>query len=104
MGRRPKVLTPEASARDRFGAELRRWRTMRGLTHRELSALIWYSQELVSKVEKGQRWASWSMATRCDAALRTGGALAAVWPEVERQHRASDRRREPRRRRRAGRS
>jgi transcriptional regulator with XRE-family HTH domain len=95
MGRRPRALTPEASARDRFGAELRRFRMARGLTQRELAAMIWISQELVSKVEKGQRWASWYMATRCDASLGTGGVLAGLWPAVERQRLMSDRRRRP---------
>lgn len=95
MGRRPKALTPDASPRDRFGAELRRWRTARGLTQRELAALTWHSQEFLSKVEKGQRWATWYLATRCDAALRTGGVLAWLWPAVERQRVASDRRRRP---------
>lgn len=93
MGRRPKALTPEASPRDRFGAELRRWRTARGLTQRELATLTWHSQEFLSKVEKGQRWATWYLATRCDAALCTGGVLAALWPAVEQQRVASDRRR-----------
>jgi transcriptional regulator with XRE-family HTH domain len=88
-------LTPEASARDRFGAELRRWRTERGLTQRDLAALISHSQEFVSKVEKGQRWATWYLATRCDAALRTGGVLAGLWPAVEQQRLTSDRRRKP---------
>jgi transcriptional regulator with XRE-family HTH domain len=92
MGRRARVLTPEASARDRFGAELRRWRTERGLTQRELAVLTRYSQELVSKVEKAERWATWYLATRCDAALRTGGVLTGLWPEVEQQRLASDRR------------
>jgi transcriptional regulator with XRE-family HTH domain len=96
MGRRPRGLTPEASARDRFGAELRRWRTKRGLTQRQLAALVWHSQELVSKVEKGQRWATRDLAARCDAALRTDGVLAGLWPEVEQQRLASDRRRRPR--------
>lgn len=64
-----------------------------GLTQRELAAMIWLSQELVSKVEKGQRWASWYMATRCDAALRTGGVLAGLWPAVERQRLMSGSRR-----------
>ena len=95
MGRRARVLTPEASARDRFGAELRRWRTERGLTQRELAVLTRYSQEFVSKVEKGERWATWYLATRCDAALRTDGVLAGLWPAVEQQRLASDRRRKP---------
>jgi transcriptional regulator with XRE-family HTH domain len=93
MGRRPKALEPDASARDRFGAELRRWRTQRSLTQRELAVLVWHSQELVSKVEKGQRWPSWDLASRCDTALGTGGVLARLWPAVERQRLASDRRR-----------
>ncbi len=93
MGRHPRALTPQASARDRFGAELRHWRTARGLTQRELAMLVWHSQEFVSKVEKGQRWATWYLATRCDAALRTDGVLAGLWPAVDRQRLASDRRR-----------
>lgn len=93
MGRRPRALTPEASARDRFGAELRRWRTARGMTQRGLAGLVWHSQEFVAKVEKGERWPSWYLAARCDVALGTGGVLAGLWPAVERQRLASDRRR-----------
>ena len=92
MGRRPRDLTPEASVRDRFGAELRRWRLARGLTQRGLAGLIWHSQELVAKVEKAERWPSWYLARHCDAALRTGGLLAGLWPAVERQRLASVRR------------
>lgn len=93
MGRRPRALKPDASARDRFGAELRRWRMERGLTQRDLAGLVWHSQELVAKVEKGERWPSWYLANRCDLALATGGVLATLWPAVERQRLASDRRR-----------
>lgn len=92
MGRRPRDLTPDASVRERFGAELRRWRLARGLTQRGLAGLIWHSQELVAKVEKAERWPSWYLATRCDVALRTGGLLARLWPAVEQQRLAGDRR------------
>jgi transcriptional regulator with XRE-family HTH domain len=92
MGRAPRALTPETSERDRFGAELRRWRAARGLTQRELAKLIWHSQEFVAKVEKAERWPSRYLAIRCDAELGTDGALARLWPAVERQRRASDRR------------
>ena len=78
--------------RDRFGAELRRWRLARGLTQRGLAGLIWHSQELVAKVEKAERWPSWYLATQCDVALQTGGLLAGLWPAVERQRLACDRR------------
>jgi hypothetical protein len=93
MGRRPRALSPGASARARFGAELRRWRMLRGLSHRALGGLVWHSQEFVAKVEKGERWPSWYLATRCDAVLGTGGALARLWPAVEHEHLANDRRR-----------
>ncbi len=92
MGRWPRDLTPEASVRDRFGAELRRWRLARGLTQHALAGLIWHSQELLAKVEKAERWPTWHLATQCDVALRTGGLLARLWPAVERQRLAGDRR------------
>jgi hypothetical protein len=57
--------------------------------------MIWHSQEFVAKVEKGERWPTWYLASHCDAALATGGVLAGLWPAVERQHLASDRRRRP---------
>ena len=85
MGRPGRALTPEASARHQFGAELRRWRLTRGLTQQALGALVWQSQEILSKVEKGQRWPSADLAARCDRALDAGGALTALWPAVDRQ-------------------
>ena len=59
---------------------MRRWRLARGLTQRGLAGLIWHSQELVAKVEKAERWPNWSLATRCDAVLRTGEMLAGCGP------------------------
>jgi transcriptional regulator with XRE-family HTH domain len=96
MGRPPRLLTPQASAGHRFGAELRRWRLARRLTQRALAQRVWHSQEIVAKVEKGERWPSWDLATRCDSALSTGGQLTALWPAVERERLARDRRRKKR--------
>jgi transcriptional regulator with XRE-family HTH domain len=95
MGRRAKALTPGTSARDGFGADLRSWRTARGMTHRDLARLICYSQELVAKVERGHRWPSSALAAACDSVLETGGALAALWPAVEHERLAADGRRKP---------
>jgi len=92
-GRRPRSLNPDASERDRFGAELRRWRMARTLTQRDLAALIWHSQETVAKVEKGERWPSQDLAVRADLALCTGGTLLELWPAVEAERLASDGRR-----------
>jgi transcriptional regulator with XRE-family HTH domain len=85
------------SAGHRFGAELRRWRLARRLSQRTLGELIWYSPEIVAKVEKGERWPTLDLVTRCDAALSTGGELAALWPGVERERLAGDGRRKARR-------
>jgi transcriptional regulator with XRE-family HTH domain len=93
MGRPPRPLTPQVSAGHRFGAELRRWRLARQLTQRALARRVWHSQEILAKVEKGERWPSWDLATRCDAALTTEGQLAALWPDVERERLTRDRRR-----------
>ena len=96
MGRPLRPLTPQASAGHRFGAELRRWRLARHVTQRALAQRVWHNQEILAKVEKGDRWPSWDLATRCDAALSTGGQLAALWPHVECERLARDRRRKKR--------
>jgi hypothetical protein len=104
VGRPARALTPELSARHRFGAELRRWRIERGLTHRALGCLVWHSTESVAKVEKGQRWPSLDFTRRCERVLATGGALTTLWPAVEQQRLASDRRRRLQRRARSQRT
>jgi transcriptional regulator with XRE-family HTH domain len=93
MAGRPKVLTPQASPRDRFGAELRRWREHRGLSQCRLAELVLHSEETVAKVERAQRWPTSALTARCDEALATEGALMRLWPEVEEQRIASDGRR-----------
>jgi ribosome-binding protein aMBF1 (putative translation factor) len=93
MGRRPRPLTPGASALARFGSELRRWRTERGYSQQALARRVWHSQELVAKIEKAERWPSSELAARCDRLLETGGVLATLWVAVEREHQASLQRR-----------
>jgi transcriptional regulator with XRE-family HTH domain len=80
--------------RHAFGAELRRWRLARGLSQRALAERVIYSAEIVSKVERAERWPSWDFAQRCDAALQAGGVLATLWPAVQAVQMASDRRRQ----------
>lgn len=94
MTGRGRRLTPEASPRHRFGAEVRRWRERRGLSQRALAELVWHSEETVAKIEKAERWPSRDLAHRCDEVLDTGGFLLAAWPEVEQQRLASDGRRQ----------
>jgi len=90
MAARSKALTPEASDRHRFGAELRRWREHRRLSQRRLAELVLHSEETVAKVERAERWPSQALAVLCDDALGTDGALMRLWAPVERQRIASD--------------
>ncbi|MEU1813106.1 helix-turn-helix domain-containing protein [Micromonospora aurantiaca (nom. illeg.)] len=83
MGRRPSTLTPNVSPRHFLGAELRRWRELRGLSIAELAGAVFVSPALVSKVEKAQRTATVTLIRSCDAALDTGGALERLLDFVE---------------------
>ena len=85
MGRAPRELTPLESALYFFGAEVRHWRTVRELSQMALGGLTHDSGALISKVEKGERFPSLALARRLDEALATGGALARLWPSVERE-------------------
>jgi hypothetical protein len=79
MGQTPRVLTPYQSAQHFFGAELRRWRTLRGLSQDALGRLVLHSGDMIGKVEKAVRSPSLELATRCDTVLRTEGALTGLW-------------------------
>ncbi|MGH3929775.1 MAG: helix-turn-helix domain-containing protein [Pseudonocardiaceae bacterium] len=83
MAQAPKDLTPYASLRHFFGAELRQWRLAAGLSHDRLGAQINYSGDLVGKVEKADRMPTVALAMACDEALGTGGALSRLVALVE---------------------
>lgn len=79
-------LTPRASAKHRFGAELRLWRTQRNLSQAELGAEIMYSASTVAKVEKAERWPSRDFAQRSEGILRCNGSLLKLWEDAENNH------------------
>src|SRR5262245_33619326 len=82
MAQVPRELTPDASARHAFGAELRRLRTSRGLSQDELGRLVLHSGDMISKVEKATRWPTRELVARCDEVLDAAGALMRLWPAV----------------------
>jgi transcriptional regulator with XRE-family HTH domain len=82
-----RELNPDLSARHRFGAELRRWRTARGLSQAGLARLIYVSPDLIGKIEKAERWPSQNVVERCEGVLGTGEALSSLWPLVNAQRR-----------------
>lgn len=83
MAQTPRELTPDRSARDRFGAQLRHWRVQRGLSQVRLAERVHFSGDLIAKVEKAERWPNSTLAEACDRALDTGGVLAGMWPAVD---------------------
>jgi transcriptional regulator with XRE-family HTH domain len=68
---------------DRFGALLRTWRCQRGLSQAGLAKQVHVHRDLIAKVERGRRWPSHDLVLRCEAALRAGGELSRLWPDVE---------------------
>jgi DNA-binding XRE family transcriptional regulator len=85
MAQALKPLEPGRSAPHRFGAELRRWRQARGLSQAALARLVHVSPDLIGKVEKADRRPTRDLLDGLDRVLGTAGALAELWPEVERE-------------------
>ena len=68
-------LTPYASARHFFGAELRHLRMRAGLSHYALAVRVHVQCSLIGKVELAQRHPSRDLAERCDRVLGAAGEL-----------------------------
>ena len=68
---------PAASPLRVFGAMLRRYRTRAGMSLEQLGARVYLSDDMVGKIENGQRVPTEQFAAACDAVpeLNTGGAL-----------------------------
>ncbi len=78
MGQQPRQLDPHASPLAYFGAELRAWRSRRGLSQAQLGQLVHVSGDLLGKVEKAQRRPLPDLIRRLDTALATDGQLTRV--------------------------
>lgn len=76
MGQKPRVLNPEISLHHFFGAELRRLRTLAGMSQVDLGQKVFVSGDLIGKIEKGMRRPSPDLARLCDEVLSTGGMLS----------------------------
>ncbi len=90
MGQVPRELTPLESALHFFGAQLRHWRTVRGLSQAELGRRSHDSGALICKIEKGERFPSLALARRLDVVLDTGGTLERLWPSLEHDRATSE--------------
>ena len=64
-----RELDPTAGPLDFFGAEVRRWRTVAGLSQEQLGQKVGYSGAQVGKVETSERAPPQDFAEGCDRAL-----------------------------------
>jgi transcriptional regulator with XRE-family HTH domain len=76
---------PAASPARVFGAELRYYRTRAGISQAELGAALYCSDDLVGKIENGQRIPTEEFTAACDAVpeLETRGALTRLREELK---------------------
>jgi transcriptional regulator with XRE-family HTH domain len=68
-----------------FGAELRFYRTRAGLSQKDLAALVHVSNDVISKIETGERPPAEDFPARLDAVpeLDTRGALTRLWDHLK---------------------
>jgi transcriptional regulator with XRE-family HTH domain len=68
-----------------FGAELRFYRTRAGLSQKDLAALVHVSNDVISKIETGERPPAEDFPPRLDAVpeLDTRGALTRLWEHLK---------------------
>ncbi len=69
-----------------FGKQSRYLREQRGMTRRELSALVPYSESLIAMVERGERPPKPGYVDAIDAALGADGLLRVLIPDVAEKH------------------
>lgn len=82
MGQRPNDLTPHASPQHYLGAEMRAWRTQRGLSLGKLSRSILFNTSYMARVERGGQAASADLVRAYDDALGAGGSLVRLHASV----------------------
>ena len=68
-----------------FGAELRFYRTRAALSQKDLAALVHVSNDVISKIETGERPPAEDFPPRLDAVpeLDTRGALTRLWDHLK---------------------
>ncbi|MGH2942909.1 MAG: helix-turn-helix domain-containing protein, partial [Solirubrobacteraceae bacterium] len=88
-GRPCKPLDPNASKAARLGCDVQVLRRTRGLSQAALGALIGYSGQHVSDVERARACVALSCIAAIDDALNAGGALVALQPAVSAEREAA---------------
>lgn len=79
MPARPRELRPDRSARDLFGAEMRRFREDAELTLERLGAIVGYSKSALSRVETAECMIAPDLPAALDATFVTGGLFEKLY-------------------------
>jgi transcriptional regulator with XRE-family HTH domain len=87
MGQQRKTLTPERSAQDRWGWELRTRRDRAGLSLAALGTLARFDRSYLARIERGDQFPSENAARACDRVLSADGELIRQWREADRGRR-----------------
>jgi transcriptional regulator with XRE-family HTH domain len=85
MAARPRELRPDRSARDLYGAEVRRIRNTAGLSLARLAEILNYSKTHLGNIETADRMVPPGLSAQLDAALGTDGFFARLYPLVRRE-------------------
>ncbi|WP_433328239.1 helix-turn-helix domain-containing protein [Spirillospora sp. CA-294931] len=91
MARPERRLTPDKSALDRLGYELRELRKARKLSQARLAKMVHVSDDTIQKSETAQRRPARDLVKRLDVALDAGGCLLRLLDDVDRESRHTDR-------------
>ncbi|MDI5965624.1 helix-turn-helix domain-containing protein [Streptantibioticus silvisoli] len=79
MPARARVLRPERSARDLFGAEMRRCREQEGMSLERLGGIVGFSKSVLSRVETADAMMAPDLPARLDATFHTGGLFQKLY-------------------------
>jgi transcriptional regulator with XRE-family HTH domain len=92
VGQQRRVLVPERSALDLWGAELRALRDAQGLSLAKLGARVRFDSSYLARMERGQQFPTLTVAQACDQELGASGELVRLWhiADRERQRKTTD--------------
>lgn len=79
-GFQPRPLHPERSARDLYGAEIRRLREAAGMSLTRLAEILKFSKAHLSRIETAESPPPEGLSEKLDAAFGTGGTFVRLFP------------------------
>ncbi|MDH6122086.1 helix-turn-helix transcriptional regulator [Kitasatospora sp. GAS204B] len=80
MAFQPRPLFPERSARDLYGADLRRYREAAGMSLSQLGEVLKFSKAHLSRIETAESLPPEGLSEKLDAAFGTDGHFTRLYP------------------------